>query len=215
MRALVLLLLVLTSLQAPGQLTAQTVAPVSDETVLSPGDSVRVTVWRKPELSGDFVVAPDGSITHPLYRTVRVGGVPLRTAEANVRTFLARFEQDPQFVMEPLVRVAVQGEVGRPQVYAVPPRTLLSEAIALAGGTTQFGKRDDVRVFRVGRTGRSEQLHLDLTQPDQGLAAMPVRSGDQILVQRKKSFFRDILIPSLTVAGSIASIAILIDRNTR
>jgi polysaccharide biosynthesis/export protein len=214
MQPLVLRLLVISLFSAPGLLVAQTTAASSDEAVLSPGDSVRITVWRKPEFSGDFVVAPDGSVTHPLFRSVRVGGVPLRTAEANVRAFLVRFEQDPQFVMEPLLRVAITGEVGRPSIYAVPPGTSYAEAIARAGGTNQFGKRNNVLVFR-GSAARSEPLVLDLNQPERGLAAQPVRSGDQILVERKKSFFREIVLPALSFAGSVASIAILIDRNTR
>jgi protein involved in polysaccharide export with SLBB domain len=214
MKALVLRLLVLIALCAPMDLIAQSQAQAADEAVLSPGDSVRITVWRKPEFSGDFVVAPDGSVTHPLFRSVRVGGVPLRTAEANVRSFLVRFEQDPQFVMEPLFSVAISGEVGRPQLYAVPPGTTFAEAVARAGGTNQFGKRNHVLVFRGASRSRSEPLVLDLTQPDRGVAAMPVRSGDQILVERKKSFFRDILLPVVSFAGSVASIAILIDRNT-
>jgi polysaccharide biosynthesis/export protein len=212
MQPLVLRLLVLFLFSAPGLLVGQTTAVISDEAVLSPGDSVRITVWRKPEFSGDFVVAPDGSVTHPLFRSVRVGGVPLRTAEANVRAFLVRFEQDPQFVMEPLFRVAITGEVGRPSIYAVPPGTSYAEAVARAGGTNQFGKRDHVLVFRT--SSRSEPLVLDLNQPERGVAAQPVRSGDQILVQRKKSFFREILLPALSFAGSVASIAILIERNT-
>src|SRR5215204_2900642 len=97
---------------------AQSPAPPREQPTLSPGDSVRITVWRRPELSGDFVVAPDNSITHPLFRTVKVGGVPHNIAEANVRTFLLRFDQDPQFVLEPLFRVAVTGEVNRPQLFA-------------------------------------------------------------------------------------------------
>src|SRR5690349_4287754 len=52
--------------QSPDTKT-QSVEPRSDQVVLAPGDSVRVVVWRKPELSGDFIIAPDGSITHPLY----------------------------------------------------------------------------------------------------------------------------------------------------
>jgi polysaccharide export outer membrane protein len=215
MNAHVLRLLLITLLSAPA-LVAQSPAPTAggEEAVLSPGDSVRITVWRKPEFSGDFVVAPDGSVTHPLFRSVRVGGVPLRTAEANIRAFLVRFEQDPQFVMEPLLRVAITGEVGRPSVYAVPPGTSYAEAIARAGGTNQFGKRDHVLVFRGSTAGRSEPLVLDLNQPERGIAANPVRSGDQILVERKRSFFREILLPALSFAGSVASIAILIDRNT-
>jgi polysaccharide export outer membrane protein len=212
MKALVLRLLVLTALWGPGLLIAQTQAPSGDEAVLSPGDSVRITVWRKPEFSGDFVVAPDNSVTHPLYRTVRVGGVPIRTAEANIRAFLVRFEQDPQFVMEPLIRIAVSGEVPRPQVYAVPPGTSFAVAVARAGGTTQFGRRNHVNVFRTTAAGRSEQLVVDLSRPDQGVAAMPVRSGDQIVVDRKKSFWREVFFPILGAVGSVASVAILIDR---
>jgi protein involved in polysaccharide export with SLBB domain len=214
MNAHVLRLLLITLVSAPA-LVAQSPGPTggSDEAVLSPGDSVRITVWRKPEFSGDFVVAPDGSVTHPLFRSVRVGGVPLRTAESNIRAFLVRFEQDPQFVMEPLLRVAISGEVGRPSVYAVPPGTSYAEAIARAGGTTQFGKRNHVLVFRGGGS-RAAPLVLDLNQPERGVAASPVRSGDQILIERKRSFFREILLPAVSFAGSIASIAILIDRNT-
>ena len=62
--------------------------------MLTPGDSVRVVVWRRPEFSGDFVVAPNGTITHPLYRSVTIGGVPFATAEANLRRFLSRFADD-------------------------------------------------------------------------------------------------------------------------
>ena len=29
----------------------------SEQVVLTPGDSVRIVVWRKPEMSGDFIVA--------------------------------------------------------------------------------------------------------------------------------------------------------------
>src|SRR4051794_37199380 len=133
---------------------AQTPAPTGEQVMLSAGDSVRVVVWRKPEMSGDFIVAPDGTITHPLYRAVRVGGVSFATAEANVRTFLARFEQDPQFVLEPLVRVAVSGEVGRPQVFALRPETSIADAVAQAGGPNQFANRDRVRVLRRDSSGR-------------------------------------------------------------
>src|SRR5205085_1456505 len=89
------LLSIAATAQSPSSSTATAQGPSTsnEQVVLAPGDSVRLVVWRKPEMSGDFIVAPDGSITHPLYRAVRVGGVPFATAEANVRTFLARFEQ--------------------------------------------------------------------------------------------------------------------------
>jgi polysaccharide export outer membrane protein len=184
-----------------------------DQSVLTPGDSVRIVVWRKPELSGDYVIGADGTITHPLFRAVQVAGIPLATAEANVRNFLARYEENPQFVMEPLLRVGVSGEVSRPQVFAVRPGTTISETVARAGGPTQFAKRNGVRVLRMERSGRQEELRVDLRHPE-GLANSPVRSGDLIVVERRVSFVWDILLPGLTIVGSLASIAILIDRNT-
>ena len=200
----------------PASLSAQ--APAADTqqaTMLGPGDSVRVIVWRKPEMSGDFIVSPDNTITHPLYRAVRVGGVPFSTAESNVRTFLSRFEQDPQFVLEPLVRVAVSGEVGRPQVFAVRPETTIGEAVAQAGGPNQFGKRDQVRVLRKDAAGRQHELLVDLLNPDRQSGTIRVRSGDQIVVERRRSFFREIFLPALSVVGSAASIYLVIDRANR
>jgi polysaccharide biosynthesis/export protein len=186
----------------------------SSQAVLTPGDSVRIAVWRKPEFSGDFVIASDGSISHPLFRAVKVGGVPYATAEANLRKFLSQFEANPEFVMEPLVRVAVSGEVTRPQVFAVRPETTIGEAVARAGGTNENGAANRVRVLRL-EGGRQNELVVNLTDPGSGSGTIPVRSGDQIVVDRRRSFFRDFLIPALGIVGSIASIALLIDRTNR
>ena len=213
---LVLPLLSLALAAVPADIHAQTPAPDTQQaTMLSPGDSVRVVVWRKPEMSGDFIVAPDNTITHPLYRAVRVGGVPFSTAEANVRTFLARFEQDPQFVLEPLVRVAVSGEVGRPQVFAVRPETTLGEAVAQAGGPNQFGLTNKVRVLRRESGGRQREFIISLLDPESPGANIRVHSGDQIVVDRKHSFFREVFLPGLGVLGSLASIYLVIDRASR
>lgn len=201
----------------PGSILAQSPASSTSSTepvTLSPGDSVRITVWRKPEFSGDFIVAPDGSITHPLYQAVRVGGVPFATAEANVRTFLSKFEQDPQFVMEPLVLVAVSGEVGHPQVFAVRPETSVAEAVARAGGPTTLGKPEHVRVLRKAG-GQQREMFVNLLDPQGGSSNIRVRSGDQIFVDKRRSFFKDVFMPALGVIGSVASIGLLIDRYSK
>lgn len=185
------------------------------QSVLTPGDSVRIVVWRKPEFSGDYVVAPDGSITHPLFRAVRVAGVPYATAEANLRRFLARFEENPEFVMEPLVRVAVSGEVGRPALFAMRPETTVGEAVARAGGVREDGAPDRISLLRLDPSGRQQKLVINLDDPDGGTGLIPVRSGDQIIVPQRRSFVKDILLPGLGVIGSIASLGLLIDRINR
>jgi polysaccharide export outer membrane protein len=180
--------------------------------MLLPGDSVRIVVWRRPEFSGDFVVAPNGTVTHPLYRTVTVGGVPFATAEANLRRFLSRFEENPEFVMEPLVRVSISGEVDRPRLYALRPETTIAEAIGVAGGVTRDGNRDRVRILRTTPGGPVRELVANLNDPAAGAGGVPVLSGDQIVVDRKRNFLRDVVLPVLGVIGSVASIALLVDR---
>jgi polysaccharide export outer membrane protein len=201
-------------LSMPAPASAQESGLSGAQSVLTPGDSVRIEVWRKPEFSGDFVVAPDGTITHPLFRSVRVAGLPFATAEANLRTFLGQYEENPQFVMEPLIRVAVSGEVTRPLVFAARPETSISEAVARAGGTTQNGARNRIRVLRLEH-GQQHQLVLDLADPASTQGTLPVRSGDQIIVDRSRSFVRGVLVPAIGIIGSIASLGLLIDRINR
>lgn len=209
--SLTLLAFVMLSVPASAQ---ESRAP-SAQSVLTPGDSVRIVVWRKPEFSGDFVVAPNGTITHPLFRAVQVAGVPFATAEANLRKYLSQFEQNPEFVIEPLIRVAVSGEVDRPSVFALRPETTVAEAVARAGGATELGARNRVRVVRLGSSGEQEQFIINLTDPTVGYGKIPVQSGDQIIVDRRKSFMRDVLLPTLGVIGSIASLGLLVDRVSR
>jgi polysaccharide export outer membrane protein len=215
MRTLASLATLLTSLVLARPILAQEAAHQAEraeQAVLTPGDSVRIVVWRKPEFSGDFVIAPDGSITHPLYRSVRVAGIPFATAEANIRRFLSGFEENPQFVMEPLIRIAISGEVTRPSVFATRPETTVGEALARAGGANQYGARNRVRVIRFTPSGQQQVFRLDLENSNSTDYSLPVRSGDQIVVDRKKSFTKDILLPTLGVIGSIASVGLLIDR---
>ena len=217
MRNLLALLLLptLVSVVVSPAVTAQTAPPTAEQVTLAPGDSIRVVVWRKPEMSGDFIVGPDGTITHPLYQSVRVGGIPFATAQINLRNFLARFEQDPQFVAEPLIRVAVSGEVGRPAMYAMRPETSIPEAVAQAGGPRETGNKNRVLVLRKDASGQQRQFYVSLIEPGPATSALRVHSGDQILVERKKSFFKDIFMPALSVIGSAASIYLVVTRANR
>lgn len=167
---------------------------------LMPGDMLRITVWRQAELSGEFLIAEDGTITHPLYREVRVTGLSLPTVEERIRTFLSRYENNPAFVMTPLLRVVVTGEIRAPQVYTVPPGTSVAQTVGLAGGPTDRGRLDKVRVLR-----GSQVLTLDLTKPEEG--ARTIRSGDQIVVGRRRNILQDIVGPSSAVIGAAAAVA--------
>jgi Periplasmic protein involved in polysaccharide export len=198
-------------LVTPTLAAAQSMARAdSSSATLAPGDLLRVSVWRRPELSGDFVIAPDSTITHPLYREVKVAGIPLKTVEERVRTFLAKYETNVPFVISPLLRVFVGGEVRQPNVYNVPPGTTVAQVVALAGGPTERGKLEEVSLVHQER-----REALDLTSLDTHAATMEVRSGDQLLVARRRNFFIDVLAPSSSVFAAAAAVASIIIQLTR
>jgi protein involved in polysaccharide export with SLBB domain len=114
--------------------------------------------------------------------------------------------------MEPLIRVSVSGEVTRPSVFATRPEATVGEAVARAGGPTKDAANNRVRLVRLTPTGQQQQYVLDLKDPKASAGTTQLHSGDQIVIDRKKSFFRDILIPALGIIGSIASLGLLIDR---
>ena len=193
-----------------GQAMGPAPTPASVAPALSPGDAVRITVWRKPELSGEFVVAASGSVSHPLYREVNVVGVPLAAIEERLRAFLTKYEANPQFVVEPLLRVAIGGEVRLPNLYTLAPEVSITQAVALAGGRTEGGRRDRLLLLRENR-----EIIIDLRRPSAEWSRMPIRSGDQIIVERERAVFRDYVAPTISVLGATAAIisVILYNRN--
>lgn len=197
MRTLSLTLLVLLAfiprIQAQG--------PADAAVVLRPGDAVRLTVWRNPELSGEFAVAEDGTLAHPLLRDVQVTNVPLATVDARIRDRLERLESSPQFVIQPLLSVAIGGEVRQPGLLRLPPVTSISEAVALAGGATERGRLQRVRLVR-----GSQVLHMDLLSPEAGWAQRPIHSGDQLFVERRASIFRDYIAPAGSITAALVSL---------
>jgi polysaccharide export outer membrane protein len=207
------LLLAATLVFSGGALRAQSPAqpPASDAAqadALQPGDQIRITVWRKAELSGDFLVAQDGTILHPLYRSVQVAGVPMPEVRSRVQAVLQQYENNAEFVVQPLYRVAVGGEVRLPSLYTVPGQTTVTQAVAMAGGVSPRGALSRVVLVR-GRTSTT----LDLTRPELGAGETTVRSGDQIVVPRTRSIFRDYLAPAGSITAGVAALLRLIINN--
>jgi protein involved in polysaccharide export with SLBB domain len=172
---------------------------------LRTGDAVRMLVWRQPDFSGEFTVLPDGSLAHPLLRDAKVSDVQFQDALRRMRSVLQRYDADPQFVAEPLVRVTVGGEVVRGARYYLPPETDVAQAVAEAGGITDMGRRDRVRLFR-----GTEAYVFDLGSTESGADRVLIQSGDQILVDRRNTVGRDIVQPVAAVIGATASIISLI-----
>jgi protein involved in polysaccharide export with SLBB domain len=190
--------LLLITLSAPVALSAQTGGslPVNR---LSPGDFISIEVWRQGELSGQFPIGRDGTILHPLYRDLRVAGIPMEEVEVLVRSFLLQFESSPRFVVRPLLAVQVTRSREPPQILAVQPETTVLRAIFSAGGPGERGQMDRIRLYR---DGEETVLNLRINDPDPHF----IQSGDEIFIPQRRSIFRDYIVPFSSVTGAVFSI---------
>jgi protein involved in polysaccharide export with SLBB domain len=182
-------------------LSAQQQAGDTSRLTLSPGDVIHIEVWQQKEYSCECPIGADGTISHPLYRELRVTGLPLSEVESRLRTFLSRYLSNPTFDIEPLLRVIVAGEARTPNIYTVPPGTSVAQVIARAGGPTDRGRLDDVRLIR-----GTSSMSLDLTRPAAGAARLEVHSGDEILIGRRRSIMQDVIGPSSSILAALAAV---------
>lgn len=181
--------------------TSRVDAQGEGEAVLKPGDVIRINVLETPALSGEFTVGPDSTLLHPRYIRLRVGGLRMSAVRAEVAEFLRGLQRDPQFTVEPLLKVTIGGEVRSPTVYTLAPETNIGEAIAKAGGATQAGALNNVRLIRGGVT---QKLNLSLRNGHD--LQIPVRSGDQIFVPTRRQFFRDVVAPASSMLTLVFTI---------
>src|SRR6202167_6446245 len=69
--------------------------------LLGPGDVLRITVFKNPDLSLDVRVSDTGAIGYPLIGAVPVGGLTLAAAEKKI----AKLLQDGGFVVNPQISI--------------------------------------------------------------------------------------------------------------
>jgi polysaccharide export outer membrane protein len=147
---------------------------LNDTYLLGAGDKVRVTVFNEPNLSGDFEVGADGTLSLPL-----IGNIPAlgKTTQFVSNEFAQKLSNG--FLLSPSVAVEVStyrpffilGEVEKPGQYPYMNGMTAINAVATAGGYTPRAKRS---VAYIRRFGESAEIEYELTP---GLRILP---GDTI-----------------------------------
>jgi len=99
--------------------------------------------------------------------------------------------------------VTVAGEVRVPNLYRLPQGTTFAQAIAQAGGLTELGRLDRVHVIR-----RDSDMVIDLARGYSKYEALPIASGDQVIVARRSgfNFLRDALYPLASLTAAVAAV---------
>jgi polysaccharide export outer membrane protein len=168
-------------------------------TSLRPGDSLRVRVWREPDLSGVFMVDEHGDLTFPKLGRRSVLNVPIDSIRARVQREYAEFVRDASVEITPLYRVRVNGAVNKPGLFTVDPTMSVGDAIGLAGGVSPTGRSGAVDLVRDGHRIASS------ISTSSRLVELALRSGDELYVPERAWFPRNtaLLLGAVSAAASL------------
>jgi polysaccharide export outer membrane protein len=142
---------------------AKTDAPKSEmdnSYVIGTSDTIAVVVWKEESLSNkDTLVRPDGMISMPLLGDVMASGkTPLQLAE-EIATKLKKYIQDPNVTVTLTAMnskvVYLMGEVGKTGPLKLTSGMTVLEAIATAGGLTEYANAKKMYILR--RAGDKQQ----------------------------------------------------------
>jgi polysaccharide export outer membrane protein len=172
----------------PSKYPAQRIEP--EDITLGPRDIIQVRVYHQDDLSGDYEVSPECTITYPLIGTVEVCGHTPPDIERDIRERLA-----DGFIKEPHVSVLVKeyksktvsvfGQVKKPGTLQYTVGMTVIEAISQADGFTEMARKNAVTVTRVIK-GRKTNYTVPVESIGEGKADnFVVRPGDVVFVPRR------------------------------
>ncbi|GAB4512836.1 MAG: polysaccharide biosynthesis/export family protein [Haliangiales bacterium] len=161
-----------------------------EDTTLGPGDVFEVRVFRQDEMSSEYSVSAEGTISFPLIGVVDAAGRTPAELERDLRARLADgYLRDPQVSV--LVKeynskkLSVLGEVKKPGTLSFTEGMTVVEAVAQAGGFTDLARKNAVSITR-GRGEDKVQYTVPVEDIGRGVADnFFVRPGDVVFVPRR------------------------------
>jgi polysaccharide export outer membrane protein len=157
--------------------------------VIGPGDTLSINVYNEPEVTGKVPVRPDGMITIPLIGDIQASGLTPDKLQATITKKLA------DYVKQPSVAVVVEemnsrqfnvlGQVQHPGTFNLNKPTRVLDALAGAGGFTEFAKSSKIYVLRRDPSGATTKIAFNYKRVSDGKddqGDVELQSGDTIIV---------------------------------
>jgi polysaccharide export outer membrane protein len=148
-----------------------------------------VLFWREKEMSVEqVVVRPDGKITLPLLNDMKAAGLTPDQFRQEVATAAAEYIEDPNvtIVVKEINsrRVYVTGQVGKPGFFPLTSPTTVMQALAMAGGLSEFADGGDIAIIRVtdGKTQRFRFNYKDVVRGRKLEQNILLKPGDTVVV---------------------------------
>jgi len=170
---------------------SNTVDAKSYKYLIGAGDVLNIFVWRNPEVSGTFVVRPDGMITTSLVEDIEVSGKTPTELARSIETTLSTYLRDPvvtvtvnNFVGPFSEQIRVIGEASQPQTINYTQNMTLLDVMIRVGGLTEFADGNDAVLVRI-ENGEQKQYDIyikDLIKDGEINANVDMLPGDIIII---------------------------------
>lgn len=124
--------------------------------LIGPGDQLTIFVWRNPEISGSFLVRPDGKVSTSLVEDIEVAGRTPTMLARQIEEELATYINNPRVTVSvdrfsgPFSeQVRVIGEAANPRAINYTQHMTLLDIMIEVGGLTQFASGNRAKLVRV------------------------------------------------------------------
>lgn len=166
--------------------TAQEPQAASDY-VIGADDTLRISVWKEPDLSELLPVRPDGKISMPLLNDIPAAGLTPLQLKDSITEKLKKFIADPRVTVVVTAmnsqRIYVLGEVTHTGAMPLLPNMTVLQAISSAG-LTQFANVKAIYILRVldGKQTKTRFNYKDAIKGRGDQQNIVLKPGDTIVV---------------------------------
>ena len=169
----------------PAEAARDSVSP--SDYVIGADDTLKISVWKEPDLSETLPVRPDGKISMPLLNDIPAAGLTPLQLKDSITEKLKKYIADPRVTVVVTAmnsrRVFVTGEVVHSGPLALLPHMTMLQALAQAG-FTQFANLKSIYLLRT-ENGKQVKLPFNYkdvvkgNHPEQNILLKP---GDTLVV---------------------------------
>lgn len=198
------------------------------EYFIEAGDVININVQPADEFSKEVTVQPDGSIEIPLLGSLKAQGMKPDDLQKILTAKFSKYVASPSITLN--VRkfssnsVGVIGQVNRAGYVDYREGMRLLDLVAQAGGTSDYARRDRVRIFRrvKGADGKvsEEVIKADLEAVFSGNMDKNVllASGDIVYIPRKSystaaKWISDNFVPWATLFTFVVTASVVANKN--
>ena len=161
--------------------------PLETDYRIGPEDVLSIVVLGHLDYTRTVPVRPDGRISLPAVNDVMAAGLTPQELRMRLTESFSKFINSEGLEVSVIVtevhsvKVSVQGNVRTPMRFELRSRTTVLDALAMAGGFTDYAKRDQIIVRRADGTVLRFNYDRFLEKPEAN-ELIVLRGGDNVIV---------------------------------